>query len=208
MRAPLLEGAQVYTYTHIPTFMHTHIHVYTLTHLHTWQMLGIGWRRCIGCLIFVGHCPQKRPVISGLFAEETSNLRHSLNLRHPVEHPCSRGLIEVHIYIHTYIKVYIHTYIHTRVTSSRQKRDLEKRENRRDLSARNTRFNELQQAATYCRPLQHTATYWHTLDVPQPPLETATHTATRCNALRHTATHCTILQHTAPYRERHIVNVK
>ena len=49
-----------------------------LIHICKWLILVIvgncfldttGWRRCIGCLIFRGRCPQKSPKISGAFAE-------------------------------------------------------------------------------------------------------------------------------------------
>jgi len=34
-----------------------------------------GWRRGIGCLIVIGHFPQKRPMISGSFAESDVQLK-------------------------------------------------------------------------------------------------------------------------------------
>jgi len=58
---------------------HTHYHA---THMHescrTYEsMNGSGWRRRTGCLIFIGHFPQKSPVISGSFAKNDLQLEAS-----------------------------------------------------------------------------------------------------------------------------------
>jgi len=41
------------------------------------------WQGRIGCLIFIGHFPQKSPIIRGSFA--ACNLRHPMSLRHPAQ---------------------------------------------------------------------------------------------------------------------------
>jgi len=48
------------------------------------QLSYTGWRRRVGCLIFIGHLLQTSPIISGSLAKNDLHLRHPIGLRHPV----------------------------------------------------------------------------------------------------------------------------
>jgi len=71
----------IYTYTH--TYIHAvviHIHKNVHTYLHKHFLICntlTGWRRILGCLIFICHFPQKSSVISGSFAEKDLRLKAS-----------------------------------------------------------------------------------------------------------------------------------
>jgi len=67
--------------------------MFNMTHSYVWHVWrdlfmfvtsATGWRRPIGCLIFIGHFPQKSPTISCSCVERYLQLRHPVHLRHPV----------------------------------------------------------------------------------------------------------------------------
>jgi len=55
----------------------THSHTFYSCTLYHDAPTDIGWRRCVGCLILIGHFPQKSSIISGSFAERDLHLKTS-----------------------------------------------------------------------------------------------------------------------------------
>jgi len=164
-----------------------------------------GWQRPTGCLIFMGHFPQKSPKISGSFAKNDLQLKVSYGsspLCNSNKWPvlCNIDLLCSSDLLWTPYRsqwatgwrrpigcLKLQVIFCKRYTNYRavlRKMTCEGKASCASwppCSYSTTLWNH----ATHCNTLQHTATRCNTLQ----------HTATHCNTLQHTATHCNTLQH-------------
>ena len=176
-----------------------------------------GWRRPIECLIFIGHFPQKSPMIIGSFAGFDSVLRCY------TWPPCSIFTLWLLLFA-THCTTLQHTA--TQCNNTYNIPDVRPWTSMKYEWSPSLLFTSrymaphgatLQHTAIHCTILQHTRCSSLNVYVRKQKsfsssgldrnirqhtatqCNTVQHSATHCNTLQHTATHCNILQHTATH---------
>ena len=85
----------------------------THSHFHSITTVVTGWQRPIGCFIFIGHVPQKSPIISGSFAKNDLQLEASYGSPPPCMLPLwgpvwSGSICRWRLFIFIYVCMFIY----------------------------------------------------------------------------------------------------